>query len=659
MESSHYWKTGWLKESIGFFPIFLFLTCCLFKLTYAQTFHSAEVERIAGDVVNGPESVAFDSEGYLYCSNHDGIIMKMNSDGSNSQVFAQTDGRPLGLKFDGAGNLIVADAYAGLLSINPDGEMTILTTSCGGLDFGLTNDLAIAQNGNVYFSDASWRYGLLDPDHLEDWMQTNGRLLTYDPVLDTTILLLDSLFHANGVVVGHDETYVLVSNSWIEEVRRYWIAGDQQGQTDVFIDLAAQGIPDLHPDNITFNGTDIYWTAIWNGPIVGIDLSGNIRYVIEFPGDSFPDLTSVIQRNDTLYLGNFIHSQGTQLPYPFQTGETGIGILHLPQLPYDISQDKYLLAQEEDSLYLHCRFDNFRGSEFSAFVLVTDLESTVVDSFQMVDDGQNGDSLAGDGLFGATILSLSVESIFSFCIGMVDQETGVFTQTENAGSFTNAGPVVFDSLRTVSIENPCPGDVFRVHMDVTNLSDSISIPYVAVQVTSSHPEIIADPARKMVGNLDPGETDDARYLRFDIAEFDLEMDSVYRFMVGVDIFSQGTKYWSDSAEIVIDGSLCALGIGGDSVIPTAFKLAQNYPNPFNPTTTISYDLPEQADVTLTVYDMKGREVMTLMNREQSAGHYKIQWSGVDGSGNPVNTGVYFARLQAGDYTQTIKMVYLR
>ncbi len=87
-------------------------------------------------------------------------------------------------------------------------------------------------------------------------------------------------------------------------------------------------------------------------------------------------------------------------------------------------------------------------------------------------------------------------------------------------------------------------------------------------------------------------------------------------------------------------------------------LGQNYPNPFNPTTTISYDLPEHSKVKLTVYDIRGQEVMTLQDDAKPPGNYEVKWNGIDDSGNPVSTGVYFARLQAGDYSKTIKMVYL-
>lgn len=93
--------------------------------------------------------------------------------------------------------------------------------------------------------------------------------------------------------------------------------------------------------------------------------------------------------------------------------------------------------------------------------------------------------------------------------------------------------------------------------------------------------------------------------------------------------------------------------------PASFKLHQNYPNPFNPATTISYSLLEQSSVKLTVFNIQGREVMTLQDVERPPGNYEVQWNGMDQSGNPVSTGVYFARLQAGPFSQTIKMVYLR
>jgi len=85
---------------------------------------------------------------------------------------------------------------------------------------------------------------------------------------------------------------------------------------------------------------------------------------------------------------------------------------------------------------------------------------------------------------------------------------------------------------------------------------------------------------------------------------------------------------------------------GEPVKPSAFTLDQNYPNPFNPSTVISYSLPEASYVTLRVIDMLGREVMTIVNRQQNAGSYAVTWKGLDQAGQSVASGNYFYRLDA-------------
>ncbi len=97
----------------------------------------------------------------------------------------------------------------------------------------------------------------------------------------------------------------------------------------------------------------------------------------------------------------------------------------------------------------------------------------------------------------------------------------------------------------------------------------------------------------------------------------------------------------------------------NSVNPSSYSLFQNYPNPFNPTTRIQYTLPEESEVTVIIYNIVGRVVRELANTSQPAGWYDYQWHGEDQNGLPVGTGVYFCRIQAGDYSKTIKMVYLR
>jgi hypothetical protein len=91
-----------------------------------------------------------------------------------------------------------------------------------------------------------------------------------------------------------------------------------------------------------------------------------------------------------------------------------------------------------------------------------------------------------------------------------------------------------------------------------------------------------------------------------------------------------------------------------SELPHEFLLSQNYPNPFNPSTTIRYALSFSANVRLSIYDLLGREIETLVNKEQSAGWKEVEWNAAN-----IPNGVYFYRLQVGDFTSVKKMVLLK
>ena len=102
-----------------------------------------------------------------------------------------------------------------------------------------------------------------------------------------------------------------------------------------------------------------------------------------------------------------------------------------------------------------------------------------------------------------------------------------------------------------------------------------------------------------------------------------------------------------------------LGTSYDGFIPEFFSLHQNYPNPFNPSTRIRYDLREETHVSLTVYDMLGKQITSIVSESQSAGVRTVIWDGTDASGRNVSAGVYLYRIQAGTFTETRKMVLLK
>jgi hypothetical protein len=96
-----------------------------------------------------------------------------------------------------------------------------------------------------------------------------------------------------------------------------------------------------------------------------------------------------------------------------------------------------------------------------------------------------------------------------------------------------------------------------------------------------------------------------------------------------------------------------------TIQPKEYSLFQNYPNPFNPTTTIRYSITRPDLVRIKVYDVLGREVKTLVNEEKMSGVYQVSWNGDDSSGNKVSSGVYFYRIDAGDFIQTKKMMLIK
>ena len=101
-------------------------------------------------------------------------------------------------------------------------------------------------------------------------------------------------------------------------------------------------------------------------------------------------------------------------------------------------------------------------------------------------------------------------------------------------------------------------------------------------------------------------------------------------------------------------TMTVLGVTVTEVIPDKFTLYPAYPNPFNSETTISFDLPEAQQVTVTVYDLTGREVATLTNREYSAGSHSVIWDAGD-----FGSGVYVYRLNAGSFVSTGKLVLVK
>jgi sugar lactone lactonase YvrE len=291
-------------------------------------------ERLALGKVAGPEDVAVDAAGRIYGGTEDGRVVRVTVEEGQERVetFARTGGRPLGLHFDGAGNLVVADGRRGLLSIDSAGRVTVLATQAEGVPFGFTDDVKIGADGVIYFSDASRRFGV--GEHLYDLLEArpHGRLLAWDPASRTVRVLLRDLYFANGVALSRDEDFLLVAETYRCRLRRLWLRGPRKGISEVFAD----NLPG-YPDGVAADGRGTFWVAmftvrnpaadrlqprpwakrllaklpsfLWPRPepyglVLAFDEQGRLLRSLHDPGGRHVSpVTSVQPEGDVLYLG--------------------------------------------------------------------------------------------------------------------------------------------------------------------------------------------------------------------------------------------------------------------------------------------------------------------------------------------------------------------
>lgn len=214
----------------------------------------AAAEKVIEGVGVGPEDIAFGPDSMFYTGFEDGRIVRFSMDGKQVEEFANTEGRPLGLKFDTSGNLIVADGYKGLISIDSTGTITTLTKEVDGTEIVFADYLDIAKDGIIYFTDATQR----GHDVLKEvWeMQPSGRLLSYNPSTKATKTELEELLFANGVAIAPSGDYLLLTETMGLRIHKYWLKGPKKGQSEVWVNE----LP-CFPDNIHYNGKGSYWLA--------------------------------------------------------------------------------------------------------------------------------------------------------------------------------------------------------------------------------------------------------------------------------------------------------------------------------------------------------------------------------------------------------------
>lgn len=253
--------------------------------TFSKNQQLSQIKRIElnGDI--GPEDLALSKDGNVYFALLNGDIKFLDNKGQ-IQSWVNTGGRPLGIEFDQKGNLLVADAFKGLLNISPKGEITILVDSVNGVGINYADDVDIASNGNIYFSDASSKFHAKDHGtYGASLLDINehgghGRIIEYNPSTKTSTVLANNINFANGVALSHDEKTVLFNETGTYRIMRLALNGEQRGKLEVVID----NLPSF-PDNIARGNNGLYWVGLVSPRSKPLDMLSN-----------YPNMRKVVQR---------------------------------------------------------------------------------------------------------------------------------------------------------------------------------------------------------------------------------------------------------------------------------------------------------------------------------------------------------------------------
>lgn len=292
----------------------------------------------------GPEHLAIGPDGLLYAAMTSGSIMRMEPDGANLQVYAQTGGRVLGFAFDAGGRMIAADAMLGLLAITPDGAVSRLADRVADGDrIGYANSIVVAPDGTAYFTDASTRFspaqwgGTLEASVFDIIEQSaSGRVLAWDPESGKVRVVAHGFSFANGIALSADGQSLFVS-----ETGRYRIWKLDSRATNLNVasgsTRAAVLVDNMpgYPDNLMRGRDGRIWVGLFRprnqaadglagqpflrkillrlpramlplgtpyGHVFAINEDGRVVEDLQDPSGTYPETTGATETADRLYI---------------------------------------------------------------------------------------------------------------------------------------------------------------------------------------------------------------------------------------------------------------------------------------------------------------------------------------------------------------------
>lgn len=281
----------------------------------------------------GPEDATLGLDGFVYATAESGHIVRIRD--RKAESFAFVGGRPLGIETDTDGSLVIANSYIGLQRVTTDGEVVTLY---GGEDADVfANNLALGNDGVIYFTEASRKFGARAfRDTMEatlyDVMEHggHGRVIAFDTATGSAEVLLDKLAYANGIAIDPENRFLLVVEMNEYRVLKHWLAGPDKGRTEVLL----SNLPGFG-DNLKSGLNGRYWLGFaaprkavvdqladkpWlrkvimrlpkilrpeadvSSHVIAFNEHGEVLMNLQDPGARFPTLTGVLETRRNLYL---------------------------------------------------------------------------------------------------------------------------------------------------------------------------------------------------------------------------------------------------------------------------------------------------------------------------------------------------------------------
>jgi hypothetical protein len=300
------------------------------------------------------------------------------------------------------------------------------------------------------------------------------------------------------------------------------------------------------------------------------------------------------------------------------------------------------LRPETDTLQMTSKVFNPQNHRLQVNSIIESFDGSISDTVQLFDDGVHNDSIASDNIYGGSWAVRPGERSYNIHIKTLSLDSGYYNILPNASRFTTIGPLVIQSFQKTAQS----GDDISYQIVLKNSGVSATAEKITAELQTDDPFVtgITNNSQNF-GNITAGQTAGHKDA-YIVSTSNLPAEHTIVFKLN--IYSNDNHYWSDSSDVLV-------GIkAADNNSPRIFALRQNFPNPFNPRTIINYELAIMNDVELSIYNLLGQKVAMLVSERQDAGHHQVEW---DATG--FASGVYYYRLQAGEFLDVKKMVLIR